>query len=89
MKDTVGLMLREAWKQKGKPNCSHHQLITEHSFSGTVTGCYICTSCGQLMQMQRREQAGSPQTSRLREGATGDGNPGTMMRISDDEVLCV
>ena len=30
MKDTVGLMLREAWKEKGKPTCAHHQLIQEH-----------------------------------------------------------
>jgi len=52
VKDTVGLMLREGWKQKGTPDCSHPEFAKEYSFSGTVTGCYICTTCGQLMQMQ-------------------------------------
>ncbi len=69
MRDTVGLMLREAWKQQGKPNCSHHQLIREHSSSGAVTGCYICTTCGQFMQMHQLGEDRITHTSRLPEGA--------------------
>jgi hypothetical protein len=53
VKDTVGLMLLEAWKKKGKFDCHHPEFHKERSFSGTVTGCYICTICGQLMPMER------------------------------------
>ena len=51
MKDTVGVMLREAWKQKGSPDCHHPEVEIERSFSGTVTGCHICTACGQTLRM--------------------------------------
>lgn len=53
MKDTVGILLREAWNQRGKSDCQHPELSKERAFSGVVTGAYICTSCGQLMRMER------------------------------------
>ena len=52
MKDTMGLMLREAWKKRGNPDCDHSDLVKEYSFSGTVTGLYICPTCGQLMRVE-------------------------------------
>ena len=53
MKDTLGIMLRTTWKEKGKSDCHHPDLHKEYSFSGTVTGCYICATCGQLMRMDQ------------------------------------
>lgn len=53
MNETRGLILREAWKEKGKSDCHHPDLHKEYSFSGTVTGCYICATCGQLMRMEQ------------------------------------
>ena len=38
LKDTMGLMLREAWKEQGKSGCHHPETSKEISFSGTVTG---------------------------------------------------
>ena len=48
MKDTVGWLLREAWKANGGPDCLHRELSEERSFSGVLTGAYICTTCGSL-----------------------------------------
>ena len=48
MKDTVGMLLREVWKAKGNPVCSHTELSLERSFSGVLTGAYVCTRCGAL-----------------------------------------
>ena len=53
MNETMGLILREAWKEKGKSGCHHPDLHKEYSFSGTVTGCYICATCGQIMRMEQ------------------------------------
>jgi len=52
MKDTEGLQLRETWQRKGKPECLHSERSRERSFSGVVTGAYICTTCGHLMAME-------------------------------------
>ena len=49
MKDTVGWLLREAWKANGRPDCLHRELSEERSFSGVTTGAYICTTCGSLI----------------------------------------
>ena len=49
MKDAVGFTLREAWREKGNPECRHPELSLERSFSGVTTGAYICTTCGVLM----------------------------------------
>jgi hypothetical protein len=49
MKDTAGVALREAWKEKGDPQCIHPDLSLERSFSGVTTGAYICTMCGALI----------------------------------------
>jgi hypothetical protein len=57
MKDTRGLLLREAWEQKGAPDCQHPELSREHSFSNSFTGCYICTTCGQLVQIKQLDEA--------------------------------
>lgn len=58
MKDTIGLLLREAWARKRKLDCQHPEFSREHSFSGCFTGCYICTTCGQLMQIKQLEGVG-------------------------------
>jgi hypothetical protein len=50
MKDTVGWLLREAWKANGKPDCRHEELSEERSFSGVLTGAYICTTCGARIE---------------------------------------
>ncbi len=50
MKDAVGWLLREAWRAKGNPNCLHPELSQERSFSGVITGAYICTTCGVLIE---------------------------------------
>jgi hypothetical protein len=57
MKDTLGLLLREAWEQKGKPDCQHPEFSKEHSFSGCPTGVNICTTCGQLVQIKQPDEA--------------------------------
>ena len=49
MKDTAGSALREAWRAKGNPECMHSELSLERSFSGVVTGAYVCTTCGILV----------------------------------------
>lgn len=56
MKDTVGLMLREAWRQNGKPECLHPELSPERSFSGVRTGFNVCTTCGALVACHTEEQ---------------------------------
>ena len=58
MKDTIGLLLREDWERKGRPDCQHPEFSREHSFSGCSTGCYICTTSGQSMQIKQLEGAG-------------------------------
>lgn len=68
MKDTVGLSLRETWKQKGKSECLHPELSTEHSFAGVVTGACICTTCCHLMSMDRVQHEGKPITHSARPG---------------------
>ena len=50
MKDTVGALLRERWKEKGKPACEHPELSRERSFSGILTGASICTTCGAIIK---------------------------------------
>ena len=52
MKDTMGLGLREAWKEQGKSNCHHPEMSKETSFSGTVTGWSVCTTCGHRLPME-------------------------------------
>lgn len=49
MKDAVGSSLREAWKRMGNATCNHPELSLERSFAGVITGSYICTTCGALM----------------------------------------
>ena len=56
MRDTVGWLLREAWKAKGKPDCMHRELSEERSFSGVTTGAYICTTCGLLTKRNESEE---------------------------------
>jgi hypothetical protein len=50
MKDAVGLSLREAWREKGNPECIHPELSLERSFSSVTNGAYICTTCGTLIK---------------------------------------
>ena len=52
MKDTMGLRLREAWKEQGKSHCHHPDMSKETSFSGTVTGWSVCTTCGHRLPME-------------------------------------
>jgi hypothetical protein len=59
MKDTVGSALREAWRAKGNPECIHSELSLERSCSGVVTGAYVCTTCGALVNtVNSRRDAG-------------------------------
>lgn len=53
LKDTLGLMLREAWDKQGKSGCRHPETSKETSFSGTVTGWYLCTTCGHRVRMDQ------------------------------------
>ena len=53
LKDTMGLMLREAWDKQGKSGCRHPERSKETSFSGTVTGWYLCTTCGHRVRMDQ------------------------------------
>lgn len=53
MKDTMGVMLREAWKEQGKSDCPHSEVRREYSFAGTVTGWSLCTTCGHRMSMEQ------------------------------------
>ena len=53
LKDTLGLMLREAWDKQGKSGCRHPETSKETSFSGTVTGWYLCTTCGHRLRMDQ------------------------------------
>jgi hypothetical protein len=53
VKDTVGLRLREEWKEQGKSGCSHPELSKEYTFSGTATEWVLCTTCGHRMRMEQ------------------------------------
>lgn len=67
MKDTQGWMLRETWKAKGKPDCLHPELSQERSFAGMITGAYICTTCGCLIEVSQSENdktGGMPSSAR-------------------------
>jgi hypothetical protein len=59
MKDAAGFLLREAWREKGNPECIHPELSLERSFSGIVTGSYICTTCGRLVKQDNENERGS------------------------------
>jgi len=61
MKDTVGTLLREAWKAQGPTACLHQDLSQERSFSGVITGAYICTKCGSLFAVTQKDK--HPMTS--------------------------
>ena len=52
MKDTMGVMLREAWKEQGKSDCPHSEVRREYSFAVTVTGWSLCTTCGHQVSME-------------------------------------
>ena len=54
MKDTVGALLRERWRDNGNPACQHLELSQERSFSGTLTGASLCTTCGAIVEGQHR-----------------------------------
>ena len=62
MKDTAGGALREAWRDKGSPECIHPELSLERSCSGVITGAYICTICGALVNAveSRRPMGAKP-----------------------------
>ena len=49
----MGLVLREEWKKMGKSGCHHPKTSKEISFSGAVTGWYLCTTCGHRMPMDQ------------------------------------
>lgn len=51
MKDTVGFLLRETWKQQGKQECLHVELSKEGTFSGCFTDSYLCTTCGKRLSV--------------------------------------
>lgn len=51
MKDAVGYLLREAWKNNGSHVCVHPEWSQEHSFGGVFTGGRICTTCGALTHL--------------------------------------
>ena len=53
LKDAACLMLREAWKEEGKSDRHHPEFHEERSISGTVTGCYSYSTCGQFMRVER------------------------------------
>lgn len=55
MKDTVGMLLREAWKARGQTNCLHQDLTQERTISGVITGAYICTRCGALLAVTQKD----------------------------------
>ena len=61
MKDAVGYLLRETWKEKGNQVCFHPELSREYSFAGVITGAHICTTCGSVMQSESIQQ-GSDKT---------------------------
>ena len=46
-----GILLRDAWNEQGNAECQHPEVSKEPSFSGTVTGWSICTTCGHRMPM--------------------------------------
>ena len=62
MKDTVGMLLREAWKAAGQHKCLHAVLSQERSFSGIITGAYVCTTCGTLIELNPSQQKQSGAT---------------------------
>jgi len=49
IKDSIGLMLREASIETGNRECSHAELRHERSSNGVKTGAYVCSRCGALM----------------------------------------
>lgn len=57
MKNTERVLLREAWKQKGKSDGQPPELSTARSYSGGVTGACICTTYGHLMQRNHPGEA--------------------------------
>ena len=59
MKDTVGALLRERWKEKENAACQHPQLSQERSFSGILTGASLCTTCGAIIESQSQEKGKS------------------------------
>lgn len=70
MKDAVGYLLREAWKDKGNEVCVHPEWSQERSFGGVLTGGRICTTCGlvkhlddgykAVRSMQARDRQATP-----------------------------
>ena len=56
MKDAVGMLLRERWKEKGNPACIHAELSQERSFSGLLTGASICTTCGAIIKINAEKR---------------------------------
>jgi hypothetical protein len=75
MKDTIGLLLRDAWKDKGRDVCHHPEVSKETSFSGTVTGWSICTTCGHRMPMGHSGGVEEPTECANRETSASPKNP--------------
>ena len=65
MKDSQAIMLREQWKQDGNRDCAHTALSQERSFSGVITGSYICTLCGAQTSPSSVEASSTLEVNKL------------------------
>lgn len=50
MKDSAAERLRENWKERGDPPCTHADVECEIGFSGVPTGYLACRRCGAQLR---------------------------------------
>jgi hypothetical protein len=55
-------VLRQSWKSKGNPSCSHRRVDPESNASGYFTGNVVCKTCGAQVEMESHEA--EPQAAR-------------------------
>ena len=48
-------VLRQSWKSKDNPPCSHRRVDPESNASGYFTGNVICKTCGAQVEMESHE----------------------------------
>ena len=48
-------VLRQSWKSKGNPPCSHRRVDPESNASGYFTGNVVCKTCGAQVEMESHE----------------------------------
>jgi hypothetical protein len=64
-------VLRQSWKSKGNPPCSHRRVDPESNASGYFTGNVICKACGAQVEMESHANEQQGEGTQIRPAGWG------------------